>query len=175
MFDFLLQLVFGYRRFGSPREQSLSERCPTTGGRGWDASRAAGFGARHVCITALAGASLVLTVALYILTTTAVAGLGILRRRRFGVVAFVCIYLLLLLVSSRAISHMAPGQPYLITVRKKPLTGFVPRISFPKVIAIVPTAVYLVCTVIYFKRRWSSMNDESIPGDLRQRAWQNRR
>jgi hypothetical protein len=118
--------------------------------------------------TARLGASLVLTAALYILAVmSAIASCGILRRRRFGVVAFVCTYLLLIPIAPFVDS--VPGQPFqVIAVREAPLTSFVSRISLPTVFVVLLPAVYVACTVIYFKIRWPFMKNKNIPGDLGQ-------
>jgi hypothetical protein len=108
------------------------------------------------CLTVRAGASLVSTAALSVLAlTAAAASFGILRHRRFGVVAFVCTYLLLIPIGP--FLDTAPGQPYVITIRENPLTGFHSSMSLPTIIAILSTAGYFICTVIYFKRRWPLM------------------
>jgi hypothetical protein len=109
-------------------------------------------GAVISCITAV-GASLVLIAALYTLAlTAAVASFGILRRRRFGVVAFVCTHLLGALILPFV--DAVPGHPYAVTMRKAPLTGLVLTIFL---ILVLIGAVFFVCTVIYFKRRWALM------------------
>ena len=116
------------------------------------------------CVTARLGA--VLTAALGIQALmSAIASFGILRRRRFGVVAFVCTELLLILILPFVDS--VPGQPHLIAVREAPLTSFA-SISVPTVIGVLSELVYVACTVIYFNIRWPFMKNQNIPVDLGQ-------
>jgi hypothetical protein len=113
------------------------------------------------CVTARLGA--VLTAALGIQALmSAIASFGILRRRRLGVVAFVCTELLLILILPFVDS--VPGQPHLIAVREAPLAS----ISLPTVIGVLFPAVYVACTVIYFNIRWPFMKNQNIPEDLGQ-------
>jgi hypothetical protein len=88
----------------------------------------------------------------------ALSSFGILRRRKFGVVALGFAYLLLILIAP----YLAPmpDRPFLLVV-----TGQAPSItelarqaiSFPWVLSLSFTAAYLACTFVYFKNRWKWM------------------
>lgn len=110
-------------------------------------------------IPALAGGHLLGGSVLFIdALLAAVASLGILRRRKFGVVALGLAYAVLIFTSP----YLAPmpDRPFLFVISNQPssMTELASQaISFPWVISLGFTAAYLVCTFVYFKNRWESM------------------
>ncbi len=91
----------------------------------------------------------------------AVSGLGILRRRRFGVVALWLMYAMLILMTP--FLEPMPDQPVLMAIRATPAS--LPELagqakSFSSVVSLVFGAVYFVATFIYFKHRFSSMKSD---------------
>jgi hypothetical protein len=110
----------------------------------------------------LAGGSALCTVAVL----AAVSSVGILRRRRFGVVAFGLVYTALILISP--FTEPVRGRPFLLEIRNQPasLAEMAREIqSFPRLVSIVLAVVYLVFTFVYFKNRWALMGKmaEALP------------
>jgi hypothetical protein len=94
----------------------------------------------------------------------AIASIGILRRYKFGVAAFVLTYLALMVMSP--FLSATPDQPILIQVRGTPysLSEAIKRtVSFPSLLSLIFTIVYLACTLVYFKRRWPYLKRLSVP------------
>jgi hypothetical protein len=84
----------------------------------------------------------------------AVSSLGILRRRKFGVVTFALMYVLLILIFPFV--EPMPGQTFLLAIRDEPaflaeLGGEVK--SFPLLGSLLFAVVYFAITFIYFKDR----------------------
>jgi hypothetical protein len=85
----------------------------------------------------------------------AVSSLGILGRRKFGVVAFALMYAALILMAP--FLEGVPGQPFLLTVRNQPFSLMElaeQARSLPSLASLLFGAVYFVCTFVYFKKRW---------------------
>ncbi len=80
-----------------------------------------------------------------LLVCAALCSIGILRRRKFGVVMFVITYLALIMVG-----------PFLDAMRNQPATPRQQGQSFP-------VLVFLVITTIYFKKRWRLMTSTTPP------------
>ena len=85
----------------------------------------------------------------------AVSSMGILRRRKFGVVTFALMYVVLILIFPFA--EPIPGQAFLLAIRDQPaslaeLAGEVK--SFPLLGSLLFAVVYFAITLIYFKDRW---------------------
>src|SRR5580692_1706601 len=88
----------------------------------------------------------------------AVSSFGILRRRKFGVVAFGLAYGALILISP--LVEPMQDQPFLLAIRDQPASfGELARQSalFPSIVSIVLAVVYFVITFVYFKKRWVLM------------------
>ena len=88
----------------------------------------------------------------------AVATLGILRRRKFGVVSLGLAYVVLISIAP----YLAPmpGWPSLFVVSSQPSSAIElarQAISFPWIISFGFMAVYLTSTFVYFKNRWEWM------------------
>lgn len=110
----------------------------------------------------LAGGSALCVVAVL----AAVSSVGILRRRRFGVVGFALVYTALILISP--FTEPIRGQPFLLEIRNRPasLAELAREItSFPRLVSIVLAVVYLAATFAYFRKRWVLMgSDGGTPG-----------
>lgn len=110
-------------------------------------------------VPALAGGHLLGGSVLFIdALLAAVASLGILRRRKFGVVSLGLAYAVLILISP----YLAPmpDWPFLFVLSNQPssMTELARQaISFPWVVSLGFTAAYLVGTFVYFKNRWEWM------------------
>jgi hypothetical protein len=88
----------------------------------------------------------------------AVSSFGILRRRKFGVVAFGLAYGALILISP--LVEPMQDQPFLLAIRDQPASlSELARQSalFPSIVSIVVAVVYFVVTIVYFKKRWALM------------------
>lgn len=100
-----------------------------------------------------------------------VASFGIIRRRRFGALAFGLSYAALLLITP--MMEPVPNQPLLVSLQSKPpswteMAGQMK--SFASLYSLTFSAVYLICTFVYFKKRWSLMGVTLPTGEAAARA-----
>ncbi len=94
----------------------------------------------------------------------AVSSVGILRRRKFGVVTFALMYVLAILI----FPFVEPmrGQAFLVAIRDKPasLAELAEEVkSFPLLGSLLLAVVYFVITSIYFKDRWGLLGKVAGP------------
>ena len=91
----------------------------------------------------------------------AIASIGILRRSTFGVVAFALTYAALFLLSP--FLESLPGESLLVRMRSRSLSvsESISRATLPYVLAAVSGIAYVICTLMYFKRRWAYMKKRS--------------
>ena len=93
-----------------------------------------------------------------------VSSLGILRRRKFGAVAFGLMHVMLILFL--ALLEPMQDQPLLLAIRNKPasLTELARQVwSFPSLVFLVFTVLYFVSSFLYFKDRWGLMGAVTDP------------
>jgi hypothetical protein len=87
-----------------------------------------------------------------------VSSLGILRRRKFGALAFGLLHVMAMLIV--LVLEPLRDQPLSWSIRNKPpsLTELVgqPKL-FPTLVSLVVIPLYFVPTLMYFKDRWSLM------------------
>ena len=86
----------------------------------------------------------------------AISSLGILCRKRFGMVPLAISYAMLILISPFV--EPAPDQPYVLLIRQQPAS--IPELiqqalTFPATLSVLSAIGAAVFTFVYFRERWS--------------------